>query len=274
MPDADRITLIRRLSFDLRGLPPSLAEVDEFLRDNDARAWERLVDRFLTSDAFGERMAVWWLDLVRFADSAGYHSDNEINVAPYREWVIDSFNANRPFDQFTVEQLAGDLLPSPTRSQRVATAYNRLLQTTEEGGAQAEEYIAKYSSDRVRNYGQVWLGGTIMCAECHNHKFDPYTQADFYSVAAFFADIQEPSIGNLAESLLLRHHSVVGLIDRAETCGLVIRRRDDLDGRIVRVALTVSGSERLARLTAIHLTEIARLAAILAKFDVPATSGA
>ncbi len=141
-------------------------------------------------------MAVWWLDLVRYADSAGYHSDNPINVSPYRDYVIKSFNANKPFDTFTVEQLAGDLLPNATLEQRVASAYNRLLQTTEEGGAQAKEYIAKYSADRVRNYGQVWLGGTIMCAECHNHKFDPYTHADFYSVAAFFADIQEPAIGN------------------------------------------------------------------------------
>jgi len=140
-------------------------------------------------------MALWWLDLVRFADTAGYHSDNEINVAPYREWVINAFNRNQPFDQFTIEQIAGDLLPKPTLPQRVASAYNRLLQTTEEGGAQADEYIAKYSADRVRNYGQVWLGGTIMCAECHNHKFDPYTQKDFYAVAAFFADVQESPIG-------------------------------------------------------------------------------
>src|SRR5439155_7596680 len=114
---------------------------------------------------------------------------------PYRDYVIRSFNENKPFDRFTTEQLAGDLLPNPTTGQKVATAYNRLLQTTEEGGAQAKEYEAKYASDRVRNFGQVWLGGTIMCSECHNHKFDPYTQADFYSMAAFFADIQEPAVG-------------------------------------------------------------------------------
>src|SRR5438477_11263850 len=118
-----------------------------------------------------------------------------MNVAPYRDYVIRSFNENLPFDQFTIEQLAGDLLPNPTLEQRVASAYNRLLQTTEEGGAQPKEYEAKYASDRVRNFGQVWLGGTIMCAECHNHKFDPYTQADFYSVAAFFADVQEAAVG-------------------------------------------------------------------------------
>ena len=201
--EADRITLIRRLSFDLTGLPPMLDEVRAFANDKSPDAYERLVDRLLASPHYGERMAMWWLDLVRFADSAGYHSDNEINVTPYREWVINSFNANQPFDKFTIEQLAGDLLPNPTTSQRVASAYNRLLQTTEEGGAQAEEYIAKYSSDRVRNYGQVWLGGTIMCAECHNHKFDPYTQKDFYSIAAFFADVQEAPIGRREPGLLV-----------------------------------------------------------------------
>jgi len=193
--EADRVTLIRRLSFDLTGLPPKPEDVKAFVEDQAPDAYEKLVDRLLASPHYGERMAVWWLDLVRFADSAGYHSDNEINVTPYREWVIDAFNTNQPFNQFTIEQLAGDLLPNPTLPQRVATAYNRLLQTTEEGGAQAGEYIAKYSADRVRNYGQVWLGGTIMCAECHNHKFDPYTQKDFYAIAAFFADVQEASIG-------------------------------------------------------------------------------
>jgi hypothetical protein len=193
--EANRVTLIRRLSFDLTGLPPKPEDVKAFVEDKSADAYEKLVDRLLASPNYGERMAVWWLDLVRFADSAGYHSDNEINVTPYRDWVIHAFNTNQPFNQFTIEQIAGDQLPTPTLPQRVATAYNRLLQTTEEGGAQAEEYIAKYSSDRVRNYGQVWLGGTIMCAECHNHKFDPYTQKDFYAIAAFFADVQEAPIG-------------------------------------------------------------------------------
>jgi mono/diheme cytochrome c family protein len=193
--EADKATLIRRLSFDLTGLPPKPEDVKAFVENKSPDAYEKLVDRLLASPHFGERMALWWLDLVRFADSAGYHSDNEINVAPYREWVINAFNNNKPFDQFSIEQMAGDLLPKPTLTQRVATAYNRLLQTTEEGGAQAEEYIAKYSADRVRNYGQVWLGGTIMCAECHNHKFDPYTQKDFYAMAAFFADVQEAPIG-------------------------------------------------------------------------------
>ncbi|MCS7022094.1 MAG: PSD1 and planctomycete cytochrome C domain-containing protein [Gemmataceae bacterium] len=202
-PQADRITLIRRLSFDLRGLPPGVDEVHAFLNDHSPDAYEKLVDRFLASPHYGERMAVWWLDLVRYADSIGYHSDNPMNVAPYRDYVIAAFNSNKRFDQFTIEQLAGDLLPQRSREQLVASAYNRLLQTTEEGGAQAKEYIAKYAADRVRNYGQVWLGGTLMCAECHNHKYDPYTMVDFYSMAAFFADIQEAAVGPREPGMLV-----------------------------------------------------------------------
>ncbi len=202
-PEADQITLIRRLSFDLTGLPPKPEEVQAFLNDRSPDAYEKLVERLLASPHYGERMAVWWLDLVRYADSIGYHSDNPMNVSPYRDYVIAAFNANKRFDQFTIEQLAGDLLPNPTREQLVASAYNRLLQTTEEGGAQAKEYIAKYAADRVRNYGQVWLGGTLMCAECHNHKYDPYTMVDFYSMAAFFADIQEAPVGRREPGMLV-----------------------------------------------------------------------
>ncbi len=193
--EADRVTLVRRLSFDLTGLPPSADDVRAFVNSADPQAYEKLVEKYLASPRHGERMAVWWLDLVRYADTIGYHSDNPMSVSPYRDYVINAFNANMPFDRFTVEQLAGDLLPNATNWQKVASAYNRLLQTTEEGGAQAKEYEAKYAADRVRNFGQVWLGGTLMCAECHDHKFDPYTQKDFYSVAAFFADIQEPAVG-------------------------------------------------------------------------------
>lgn len=192
---ADRVTLIRRLSFDLTGLPPKPEDVDTFLADAAPNAVEKLVDRLLQSPHYGERMAVYWLDLVRFADTAGYHSDNPRDIAPYRDYVIESFNRNQPFDQFTIEQLAGDLLPNPTAQHKVASGYNRLLQTTEEGGAQAKEYIAKYSADRVRNVASVWLGGTMMCAECHDHKFDPFSTRDFYSLAAFFADVQESAIG-------------------------------------------------------------------------------
>src|SRR4029079_18380877 len=140
-----------------------------------------LVDRMLGSEHFGERMALSWLDQVRFADSAGYHSDNHRDITLFRDYVINAFNTNKRFDQFTIEQLAGDLLPNPTVEQKIASGYNRLLQTTEEGGAQPKEYLAKYGADRVRNYASVWLAGTMGCCECHDHKFDPYTAKDFYS---------------------------------------------------------------------------------------------
>lgn len=194
-PEADRRTLIRRLYFDLLGMPPSAEEVDAFLRDARPQAYEELVDRLLASPQYGERMAVYWLDVVRYADTAGYHSDNHRDVYPYREYVIEAFNKNKPFDQFTIEQLAGDLLPGATREQRIASGYNRLLQTTEEGGAQAKEYTAKYAADRVRNTSVIWLGVTMGCCECHDHKYDPFTMRDFYSMEAFFADIQEKAVG-------------------------------------------------------------------------------
>ncbi|GIX04728.1 MAG: hypothetical protein KatS3mg114_0597 [Planctomycetaceae bacterium] len=201
--EADRVTLIRRLSFDLTGLPPRFEDVQAFLRDIDPQAYEKLVARFLDSPHYGERMAVYWLDLVRYADTIGYHSDNPRNIAPYRDYVIRAFQENMPFDQFTREQLAGDLLPQATLWQRVASGYNRLLQTTEEGGAQPKEYRAKYFADRVRNVSAVWLGATMMCAECHDHKYDPYTMRDFYSLAAFFADIQEADVGRREPGILV-----------------------------------------------------------------------
>lgn len=188
-PEADRATLIRRLSFDLTGLPPTAEEVDAFLKDESSDAYEKLVDRLLASEAYGERMASWWFDLVRFANTVGYHGDQEHRITPYRDYVIKSFNENLPFDQFTIEQLAGDLLPNPTMWQLVASGYNRLLQTTHEGGAQDGEYRAKHLADRVRNFSETWLAASMGCAECHDHKFDPYTQDDFYSLGAFFADV-------------------------------------------------------------------------------------
>jgi cytochrome c553 len=193
--EADRITLIRRLSFDLTGLPPNPEQVDKFVKDDSADASENLVDRLLSSQHFGERMAVYWLDLVRYADSGGYHSDNDRAVYLYRDYIIDSFNSNKRFDQFTIEQLAGDLLPDATMEQKIASGYNKLLMTTEEGGAQAKEYTAKYAADRVRNASVTWLAATMGCAECHNHKFDPYLTKDFYSFESFFADVKEVAVG-------------------------------------------------------------------------------
>ncbi len=194
-PEADRVTLIRRLYFDLLGLPPTKEQVDAFVGDKSADAYGKVVDQLLANPHYGERMAVYWLDLVRYADSTGYHNDVPMAVSPYRDYVIKSFNDNTPFDRFTTEQLGGDLLPNATMKDRVASAYNRILQTTEEGGAQAKEYQAKYAADRVRNVSTVWLGQTMGCAECHDHKFDPTTTHDFYAMAAFFADIQEPGVG-------------------------------------------------------------------------------
>ena len=193
---ANRVTLIRRVYFDLIGLPPTTAQVDAFLSDDSENAYAKVVEDLLNSPHFGERMATYWLDVVRYADSNGYHSDEARKIAPYRDYVIQSFNDNMPYDQFVIEQLAGDLLPEAGLQQQVASGFNMLLQTTSEGGAQAKEYIAKYAADRVRNTSQIFLGSTVGCAECHNHKFDPFTQHDFYSFAAFFADIQQPAVGN------------------------------------------------------------------------------
>lgn len=201
-PDADRRTLIRRLSWDLVGMPPTPEEVDAFMNDSSADAYEKQVERLLASPHFGERMAVYWLDIVRYADSGGYHSDNHRDVWLYRDYVIRAFNDNLPLDRMITEQLAGDLLPNATRWQKIASGYNRLLQTTEEGGAQPKEYQAKYDADRVRNTGSALLGATFGCAECHNHKFDPYTTKDFYSFAAFFADIQEKAVGRQDQTKL------------------------------------------------------------------------
>ncbi|HYT94049.1 MAG TPA: DUF1549 domain-containing protein, partial [Gemmataceae bacterium] len=194
-PEADRRTLLRRLSFDLTGLPPSAEAVDAFVADTSPKAYEQAIDRLLASPHYGERLTQYWLDVVRYADTGGYHSDNHRDVYLYRDWVIDAFNKNLPFDRFAIDQLAGDLVPNATAGQKIASGYNRLLQTTEEGGAQPKEYLAKYAADRVRNTATIWLGLTMGCAECHNHKFDPLTTKEFYSFAAFFADLKEKAVG-------------------------------------------------------------------------------
>ena len=186
-PQADAATLARRLHFDLTGLPPS----PRLASDTSPEAYARVVDELLASPRFGERLATYWLDLVRYADTVGYHGDQDHAITPYRDWVIKAFNDNLPFDQFTAEQLAGDLLPNATMNQKIASGYNRLLQTSHEGGVQKKEYLAKYSADRVRNVSNAWLGATMGCSECHDHKYDPFTQKDFYSLAAFFADVND-----------------------------------------------------------------------------------
>ena len=191
--DADKSTLLRRVHFDLIGLPPSPSFVASFMHDQRdfELVWREVVDDLIASPHFGERMAMYWLDLVRFADTCGYHGDQDHNIWPYRDYVIRSFNKNVPFDQFTREQLAGDLVDVPTKWTKVASGYNRLLQTSHEGGVQLKEYDAIYTADRVRNISTVWLGATVGCAQCHDHKYDPFTIEDFYSLGAFFADIHD-----------------------------------------------------------------------------------
>ncbi|MBI3853509.1 MAG: PSD1 domain-containing protein [Verrucomicrobia bacterium] len=200
--EADRRTLIRRLSFDLTGLPPTPEAVRAVAGDKSPKAYEQLVDRLLASPHFGERMAMYWLDVVRYADTDGFHADNYRSVYPYRDYVVDAFNQNLPFDRFTIEQLAGDLLPNATTTQKIASTYNRLNRTTEEGGAQAKEYLAKYAADRVRTTSTAWMAATMGCCECHDHKFDPYSTKDFYSFEAFFADIKEQGVGKPEASLV------------------------------------------------------------------------
>lgn len=193
-PEADKITLVRRLHWDLLGLPPAPGVVEAYLNNPDPGAWETLVDSLLASPHYGERMAQEWLDAVRYADSNGYHSDEFRSMSAYRDYVINAFSDNMPFDRFTREQIAGDLLPEPTRAQKVASGYNRLNQITAEGGAQEKEYLAKYAADRVRTTASVWLGATMNCAECHDHKYDPISTKEFYQFAAFFADVEEKGV--------------------------------------------------------------------------------
>ncbi len=197
-PAANPRTLIRRVTLDLTGLPPTPDEVEAFVADPSPAAYKRVVERLLASPQYGERMALYWLDLVRYADSVGYHKDSHREVWLYRDYVIDAFNQNLPFDQFVKEQLAGDMLKGDKFQEykwKVASGFNRLNQTTSEGGAQPKEYLAIYAADRVRNTSAIFLGTTLGCAECHDHKYDPFSARDFYSFAAFFADLKERGVG-------------------------------------------------------------------------------
>ncbi len=265
--EADRRTLLRRLSFDLLGLPPTPEEIDAFVADTSADAYEKVVERLLKSPHYGERLALFWLDLVRYGDTDGYHADNYRPVHLYRDWVIAAFNSNKPFDAFTVEQLAGDLLPNPTPQQRVASGYNRMHMTTEEGGAQPKEYLAKYAADRVRNAGAVWLGLTVGCAECHNHKFDPVTTKEFYQLAAFWADVQEIAVGKQPPTRLGPPELVAELrrveaalaetkarpsspLPLREKAARLQARRRELDQRLPQSLVAAAGPPRMMRVLA------------------------
>ena len=197
-PEADRRTLARRLSLDLTGLPPSPEEVEAFVQDSDPNYYEKYVDKLLASPHWGEHRARYWLDYARYADTHGIHFDNYREIWAYRDWVIDAFNANMPFDQFTIEQLAGDLLPNPTLDQLIATGFQRNNITTNEGGVIPEEYIVLYARDRTETLATVWMGLTANCAVCHDHKYDPLTMRDFYSLSAFFNNTTQGAMdGNI-----------------------------------------------------------------------------
>ena len=193
-PEADKITLLRRVTFDLTGLPPTPEQVDSFLDDDSPDAYEKRVDDLLQSTHYGERMAMQWLDLARYADTHGYHIDSHRDMWRWRDWVIKAFNRNMPYDRFTIEQLAGDLLPNPSREQLVATGFNRNHMINYEGGAIPEEYHNEYVIDRLETTATVWMSMTVGCARCHDHKYDPITQKDFYRFYAFFNSVPEKGL--------------------------------------------------------------------------------
>ncbi len=235
-PEAPRETLIRRLSLDLVGLPPAPAEIDAFLADTSPRAYEKVVDRLLASEHYGERMAQEWMDLSRYADTHGYQADVDRDFSAWRDWVIRSFNENLPWDQFITWQLAGDLLPGATRDQILATAFNRLHRQTNEGGSIEEEFRSEYVADRVHTMGTAFLGLTLECARCHDHKYDPISTRDYYRLSGFFNSIDESGLyshftrATPTPVLLLwdgdqeaRHDAAVDAIQKAETSARAIR---------------------------------------------------
>ena len=193
-PEADRERLVRRVTFDLTGLPPTLEKIDDFLEDQSSNAYERVVDRLLASNHFGERMALAWLDAARYGDTSVFHGDGPRDMWAWRDWVINAYNDNKPFDNFTIEQLAGDLIPEATVEQRIASAFNRNNATTDEGGAIAEEFRVEYAVDRVKTTSMVWLGLTMECAQCHEHKYDPISQEEYYRFYSYFNQAADPGM--------------------------------------------------------------------------------
>ena len=229
-PEADQVTLIRRLSLDLTGLPPTIAEVDAFLADDRPDAYDRLVDRLLASPHHGECWGRHWLDKARYADTNGYEKDRERSIWPYRDWVIRALNADRPFDEFTIEQIAGDLIPGASIDQKVATGFHRNTMINEEGGIDVEEFRFASIVDRVQTTGTVWLGLTIGCAQCHSHKYDPISQREYYRFFAFLNNADEPEIELPDPAIRARRAAVEKEIARLEA-GLVDHDPSDGPGR-------------------------------------------
>lgn len=204
---ASPATLLRRVSFDLTGLPPTLAELEAFLADHKPGAWERVVERLLASPHFGERMGMWWLDVARYADTDGFQSDATRTNWPWRDWVVTAFNRNQPFDAFTIEQFAGDLLPEASAEQRMATCFHRNHMANGEGGRDPEESRVEYVIDRVNTMGTAWLGLTLGCTQCHTHKFDPISHGEYYSLSAFFNSIDETGAAGGAAKPVIEYKS-------------------------------------------------------------------
>ncbi len=244
-PEADRATQIRRLSMDLTGLPPTPEEVDNFQSDRSPNAYEKQVDRLLGSPHFGERMAIGWLDLARYADTHGYHIDSHRDMFRWRDWVIDAFNRNLPYDRFVVEQIAGDLLPNPTLDQRIATGFNRNHPINFEGGAIPEEYRNAYVADRVDTTATAFLGLTLRCAQCHDHKVEPFTQADYYRFYAFFNNIDEEGLDGMRGNA---KPMIAAPTDRqrAERDALKVRRDDILSQRRALLQQAASSSDSVS----------------------------
>ncbi len=266
-PEADKATLIRRVSLDLTGLPPTPEEVDAFIADDSPRAYEKVVERLLRSTHYGERMAVDWLDAARFADTNGYQVDRDREMYAWRDWVIRAFNDNKPFDQFTVEQIAGDLLPPAkagalaTLDQRIATGFHRNHMMNEEGGIIAEEFLAEYAADRVETTATVWLGQTFNCTRCHDHKFDPFTQRDFYSLKAFFHNVTEQGKGDFSATTRLNNPPFVRLPAAAQEAKIAALKKE----------LTAANQER-ARLAEQSVAKLEEWAARLATTRIAWTS--
>jgi mono/diheme cytochrome c family protein len=214
--EADKTTLIRRLSLDLIGLPPTIEEIDQFLTDQPPDAYQKLVDRLFSSPHYGERWGRWWLDAARYADTNGFEKDRARSVWPYRDWVIKAFNRDMPFDQFTIEQLAGDLLPNPTLDSRVATGFLRNSMLNQEGGVDPEQFRVEGVIDRVDAVGKAFLGLTVSCAQCHNHKFDPIAQSEYYRFYAFLNNDDEPAIEVLDEKITEKRKEILSKIAKIE----------------------------------------------------------